>query len=421
MEYKYYKAAMDLIENESIITTEDSDEIFYWDEHEKIYISYETKLKALIQEKFENDATTHKVNEIMNVIRRTTYNKREIFTENLNLIPLQNKIYDFQSNQLIPYTPEHKFLKKHPITLTEIPSDYSNEISEWINTVVETQQDEIMLKEIIGYCFYRALPFQNFFLLVGSGANGKSVYLNILQKMLGHQNISGASLQHLADSNNRFVLAQLYLKNANIFGDLSAKAMKDVGTLKQLTGNDIITSDRKFKGELSFRNYAKIIASCNAIPETSEYSDAFFRRPIIINFPYSFVGKEDRTLFERITTEENLNLFFLDCMNSFKMALEENSLIKNDSIQEKKKTYLHYSNSARAFVEDKLEYAPESELMTHDIYEKYSVFCDSNKLIKKDERQFFVDVYRGFSNRVYKKRKEVSGTRYYVICGLDWK
>lgn len=420
MERHLFELAITIKNQQNIITLDDTDEMFWFSE-KKIYTPAETRLKTYIQEQVGSEVSTHKANEVLNTIRRATYEQRTVFNPPLNLIPLENKIFDFETETLIDYGPEHKFLAKHPIQLTEIPEETTNPISEWLTTITDKQENEVMLKELMGYCFYRAMPFQNFFLLVGSGANGKSVYLNILQEMLGRQNVSGISLQQLADHNNRFITGELYLKNANIFGDLSPTGMKDVGRLKELTGDDVITSDRKFKGVFSFRNYSKIIASCNAIPETPEFSDAFFRRPIIINFPYSFEGKEDRTLFQKLATPENMSLFFLDSIRAFKEAISNNKLIRNESIEEKKKLYLHYSNSARAFIELKLEYDPDSELETQEIYLKYKEFCKAEKLVVRDERWFFIDLYRAFGNRVYKKRRETIGIRSYVICGLFWK
>ena len=411
---------------EEIITFNDTQESFYYNKNTGLYENAEMLIDQIVQFVAKWKTKTHLINEVKASIARQTYVKRELIEGNLNLIPLENMVYNIDNNELIDYSPKHYFFTKHPIDLKQEDLQQEevviNPISKWITNIVETQENEVMLKEMIGYCFYREVPFQNFFLLVGSGANGKSVLLNIIHKMLGHKNVSGVSLQQLADSNNRFSVGNLYLKNANVFGDLPSKALEDVGLLKQLTGNDILTCDRKFKESFSFRNYAKIIASCNAIPETNEYSDAFFRRPIIVKFPYNFEGEgEDRQLFEKLSTPENLKGFFLECIQAFKYALNENQFIKKETTETKKKNYLQYSNSAKSFCEDYLEYDPESELQSHVIFDNYSKYCKNHKLILKDERQFFINLYKAFGNRVYKKRKRDGSMRYYVVVGIDWK
>ncbi len=421
MDYRFFQFSLEMAKKNNLITMEDTEEIFTFDPGKKIYVPAESLLKKNIQKQLHSEVSTHRVNEILNSIRRQTYIDREEFLVDKKYIPLSNKILDFEKMELLDYTPDFYFMKKHPIELTTIPKETNNPISEWLVSVTGTQKDEVMLKEIAGYCFYRGMPFQNFFLLVGAGGNGKSVYLNILQAMLGKENVSGVSLQQLGNPNDRFSSGELYQKNANIFGDLSAKSLTDTGTIKQLTGNDIITCERKFKNAFSFRNYAKLIASCNAVPESPEYSDAWVRRPVIINFPYSFIGREKRNIFEELVTPENLNKFFIECILAFKDALNQNTLIKNESLEEKKNQYLRFSNSAGSFIEERMDYDPEEFLSTEEIYSKYKEYCEENQLVKKDERGFFKTMYKSFNHKVWKKKQQIVGVRQYFIMGVCWK
>ncbi len=418
--------AEQIIEELPIKTLQDTNEIFYWNKETGIYEPADTKLKKLIQTKVEYNTTTRYVNEVMDAIRRFTFIEREAIASNINDVPLQNGVFDFENETMRDYTEQDFFLKKHGLKLfSEPPTEKINagKIEEFISQVTGTQEDEILLKEIIGYCFYRKMPFQNLFLLVGSGGNGKSVYLNILRKMLGGENVSNESLQNLAM--NRFASSNLYLKNANVFGDLSSKSLSDAGQLKLLTGDDVITAEQKFKPPFQFRSYAKIIASCNEVPESPDQSDGWFRRPIIINFPNSFEGKEDRQLFEKLSDPEELSDFFYVCIRAFKDALNDNYLVKKQSISEKKQSYLAYSNSAFAFCQHKLEYDPESELTTEEIYRGYQVYCKNNVLVLKDERQFFQKLYKFYNHKVYKRRKSSmlvgKEIREYYIMGACWK
>ena len=82
----------------------------------------------------------------------------------------------------------------------------------------------------------------------------------------------------------------MYGKLANIDADISKEGLKNTGLLKKLSGNDPIPAENKFLKPFWFQNYAKLILSANEIPETPDDTDAFFRRPVIINMTDQFLG-----------------------------------------------------------------------------------------------------------------------------------
>ena len=177
------------------------------------------------------------------------------------------------------------FLKKIPIKYN--PNADCPKIKEFINQIMR-EEDVVVLQELAGYCLWKDYPIQKAFALVGEGSNGKSTFLRLLTKLLGKENVSSISLQDLV--NNRFAVANLYGKLANIFADLPPEILKDTAKFKMLTGGDIITAEKKFKNPFKFYNYAKLIFSCNRLPVTYDDTTAFFRRWVIINFPNTFDG-----------------------------------------------------------------------------------------------------------------------------------
>jgi putative DNA primase/helicase len=113
----------------------------------------------------------------------------------------------------------------------------------------------------------------------------------------------------------------LYGKLANIYADLPAIALKETGIFKMLTGGDTISGEHKFKPRFYFKNYAKLIFSCNQIPQTPDDSDAFYRRWIIVNFPHQFLDADqntdknlvaDKNLLAKLTTTSELRHIQLD-------------------------------------------------------------------------------------------------------------
>jgi len=408
--------AKEILKQENIITINDTKEIYTYNKKTHLYEPCEPELNTLIQYCTDDKAKTYLVNEVKATIQRLTYINRNQIAQNTDLIPLKNKIYNFKTQKTQEYTPKTIFLTKHETSWINPEKDWNNNpINKFLEEITENQEDITLLKELAGYCFYRKMPFQHFFILVGTGANGKSVYLNILRKMLGEENVSNIALQ---DMNDKFLKIQFYNKNANIFGDLPKKAFDDVGVIKQLTGGDSICADVKFKGAINFYNYAKLISSCNEVPETPDISDGFFRRAVIINFPNSFDGKENRNLLEELTTEQNLSQFFQESITAFKKAIERNNLVRQESIETRKEKYMIYSNSAISFCNYYLDYDPQSELKVDYIYSQYAKYCTEKKVPEKDNVNFFKSLYKYFGHKVWKSRLSNDNERYFVIKGV---
>ena len=413
------------IYNEAIITLDDTDEMFSYNKLTGLYEPCEKVLENTIQLSVGKKTTTHFCNEVLASVRRQTRKKREEIQPPVQYIPLKNCIYNMLENTILPYSDENIFFSKHPIEYLPEEKlaldDLNNPIEKFLEEITEKEEDILLIKEIIGYCFYRGMPFHIIAIFVGTGANGKSTLLNLLQEMIGKENISNETFQAL--TNDKFASAQLENKNANIFFDLPNKSFKDVGILKAASGGDLLKSEKKFQQGHYFKNYAKLIASCNEIPETPDQSDAFYRRWLIINFPNCFEGKENRNLLQELCTEYNKSLFFNHCIDAFRLAMLANAFIRKEGIAEKRTKYNLYSSSPSVFCEKYVEQESGNYIPTKDVYNKYLEFCKAENIQPKNEVWFFKSLYKFFgNNNVWKRRIEVGeGNKECVVEGIWWK
>ncbi len=134
-----------------------------------------------------------------------------------------------------------------------------------------------------------ALPdtsIQKAALMVGEGANGKSVFLSLLRSFIGRDNVSALSLHKI--ESDKFAAARLVGKLANICADLPTAALSGTSMFKALTGGDEINAERKFEGSFEFTPYARLIFSANAPPRSDDASPGFFRRWLVVPFNQVF-------------------------------------------------------------------------------------------------------------------------------------
>jgi putative DNA primase/helicase len=187
------------------------------------------------------------------------------------------------------------------------------------------------------------------------------------------------SLHRLSES--RFSLAELYNKLVNIFADLPSKGLKDVSNLKMLTGGDAITAEKKFQHPFSFYNKAKLIFSTNNLPAMPEDGSAMWRRLVIIDFPYQFVGKrDDRHILEKMTTEKELSGLLNLALMNLKELKERGDFTYNKSLSDVRRLYLFRSDPVRVFVEEKCTQLSDTWISKEDLYQAFVGFCKEYRL-----------------------------------------
>ena len=270
--------AKDLIERYDFATMEDTNEICIY--REGVYVP---RGRAFIQENAKRELgenfSTHKVNEIINWISFSTFVKRASFDRDCSTINRLNGLINIDTLEFKEHTPRY-------LSLIQLPVFYYQDaqcprIQQFFHEVLNPE-DVPLVEEMFGYCLLRDYRLHKAFLLQGSGNNGKTTLLNLLQRFLGARNCSNVSLGELA--NDRFAPAQLFGKMANIFADLPWQALRETGIFKALVGQDRITAQKKFERAFEFTNYAKLLFSCNYVPITYDLSPAFFSRWIIIGY-----------------------------------------------------------------------------------------------------------------------------------------
>ena len=157
--------------------------------------------------------------------------------------------------------------------------------------------------------------------------------LGILKALLGRYNTSSEGLQRILENN--FAPARLYGKLANIDADISKEDLKNTGLLKKITGNDTVSLEEKFKTAFDANLFAKLVFSGNQMPETSDETDAFFSRPIIINYQRQFaVSEQDPYLTDKLTTEIEMSGLLNLLVSRLARVLESGISGSDESIED---------------------------------------------------------------------------------------
>lgn len=166
------------------------------------------------------------------------------------------------------------------------PTAHSAEVDQFLrSSIPDAGQCEMML-EYLGLVLARwDLSMQSYLFQLGGGSNGKGLIQDVLRALCGEA-VSSISLGHLAS--NQFAAAHLVDSAVNIVGDESASILKDSSKLKQLTGGDAMSMEVKFRMAYAAVPKTKLIFSLNQLPRITDFTNGFFRRPLIVEFPSVF-------------------------------------------------------------------------------------------------------------------------------------
>jgi len=357
------------------------------------------------------------VSEVIELIRvRTAVYRDEIDNnpKNKYIINMKNGLYNIKTGELTAHTEEYISLRQIPVNYN--PAANAPKFRKFMSEVV-TPEDAQVLLEFIGYSLIFDMKHDQAIMLQGTGANGKSILLQFIIALHGEENICSTSLQRLCE--DRFALSELYGKPLNVFADLSDDGIKDDAMFKNVSSGDMITAQKKFGQPFQFRSSARQIYSVNDVPPVNKKTFAFFRRWILLCFPYTFVDnpapntderKIDKGLLDALLNPEELSGAFNLAIECMKRMLSNGKYSYASTVADVTELYTLKSDPVKAFT-DRYTDASDGHISVQEMYEKYVRWSKykglkiltSQRLTRRLKNLGFVESkpYDDYGSRIY--------------------
>ena len=414
--------AQEIITSGNFKTFRDNEAIYYF--NGGVYVrNGETRIKEIIHERLKGEESSQFCGEVIGKVQRGTYLDRSSFSDHEeHKIVIQNGILDLDTIELSSHTPDWLTLTKFPVRFDKDAK--CPKIMKFIEEVAR-QDDVLVLQEWVGYNLWIfGYPAQKAMLLVGEGGNGKSTFIGLLEALVGRENRSAVSLHELEE--NRFAKHDLYGKAANLYPDLPDKDLKSTGIFKMLTGGDPIRAEDKNVRAFTYHNVAKLTFSCNTVPKVPEDSTAYFRRWLIIEFPYSFEGsdKEDKDLKEKIISDPAEMSGFLNWALEGLRRLRSNGwhFSNGKTVETVREDYIVRSDPYKAFALHCIKEEANGEAKKDDLYQAYRDHCVIHKVAIRSRDAFFKnfkDQFRPGLLSDYRPSKEENPERPRMFKGIS--
>jgi len=412
-----------------------------------IYVEHaETYVKEFLRDVLGIFYEKQILNMTLDKLEADTFIDQDVFFPSedylLDKICVQNGVLNLNTKELEKFSPDYFFFSKLPVYYS--PDSKCEIIIDFFKEVLECKEDVRVMQEFFGYLLHRSYNLSaKGVMMNGDGRNGKGKTLEIIRRFIGAENTSSVPLQKLSE--DKYSLSELHNKLANIGGDLSDKYIDDDSMYKTLTGKDTINANRKYKVDIQFVNYAKMIFSCNKLPSFKDMTTSIWNRWILFEFNKVFADKEDfdnlsnekfmekykkeknnrntkiadTDLISKLITNETLSGLLNWALDGLKRLKIQSGFSLSPAQTDVKKRWMRKANSLYAFIEDNCEIEYENYIIKSVFRTDYNEYCKIHKIpILSDKKIKYTLEQFG----VFEDRKSIdSGVREHIWNGINVK
>ena len=215
-----------------------------------------------------------------------------------NLVPVNNGIFNFDTKQLLPFTPDKVFLTKCrvdyvPNAVSPVIHNQDDgtdwELETWMKELSDDPGVPELFWEIMGAIIRPNVRWnKSAWFYNDRGENGKGTLCALMRNLCGHGNHAGIKLD---DFSKEFLLEPLIRVSAVITDENDTEVYIDrVANLKAVITNDIIQVNRKFKKPIAYQFRGFMVQCINGMPKVRDKSDSFYRRQLFVPFRKCFTG-----------------------------------------------------------------------------------------------------------------------------------
>lgn len=334
-----------------------------------------------------------------------------------NLINFKNGLYDLNNNALMPHSPYYFTINQINANINWDPVRIGA-VDRFLDKIsCENIGRKKAILQMIGYSMTSSVEMQKAFVLYGKTAgNGKSTLLEIIERLIGSENVSHVTLQDFVS--NRFSVSEIKGKLVNMVSEMTKEFLKDSSVFKQIVTGDTTTVEEKFKDRHTIKPYAKHIFTANELPKVADTSNGYFRRLFIIPFEAVFTDLEKINFnFKELITEQALDYLAAIALQEYIIARREHAFINEEESKNIIETYKMESNTVIAYLYDKdrMRCLLRSGRVRkrNEVFADYINYCKDSGYIHKGRNKFYEEVeatglvqkgvYNGYDTYIFDK------------------
>ena len=254
------------------------------------------------------------------------------------------------------------------------PTAYDKNVNDFIDFICCGRKDmRVVIEEILGHILLvNKFPHKIFF-LTGSGANGKSTFVEMITKFAGDL----SSHVDIANFDDGTSLASLVGKIVNVADDVDAIYLEKSKNLKTMASGNTVGARAIYSQPITLKNTATLIFTANEPPVFKDKSDGIGRRLVII--PFENKVKERIYNLDELLSTDNAKSYLLNLALAGVKRIYDNKLEMSTSETIVNATNQYYldNDSVLAYLND---YGAINNNPVGTVYEAYTEYCEESNL-----------------------------------------
>lgn len=334
------------------------------------------------------------------------------FDANPMLFNVQNGTVDLETGVLLPHDPGHFITKMSPI---EFDPDVTCPIWEaFLYRVMDGDKEMIeWLQRAVGYSVTGLSREQVFFLLHGSGRNGKSTFVSTVNHILGdyyvHAEETAFIQTRFEQRGHREDITRLAGSRFVGYNEIPINARLHESLIKSLVGGDPVTARGAYeKHSLQFVPGFKIWMYVNHQPYVTGQDEGIWRR--FIKVPFDIIipeAEKDDNLGEKLKAEATGILAW--CIRGCQAWQQRKLRPLPSRIAEATEIARTDSDVLNDFLEDWCERGADHKIVSQTLFKAYETWCWENSGKPYDKLLF----YRMMDDRGFKKRRAAGNQHHF--------
>lgn len=359
-------------------TVEDGDQVVVYTGTHWKFLS-DRVIRGWCASKVDPEPNTTELNEFLGRLKAYNItNLASLHAKRDGYLNFSNCILNINTGEMLPHSPDFGFFDVR--TFAYDPHAKAPTFRKFLMEICEDDEEVTdLLEEYIGYCISGdACWLQKALVMVGDGANGKSVLMETMGQLVGEDSHAAIPIQDLEKDTLRHYLVN---KLFNYSEETSIRALSDSSLFKTLVSGGLMTVKQLYVQPYIIKNRAKLVLSANNMPASQDRSDGLLRRLIIVPMNATFKpgdGKHDAFIGDKL--REELPGICNRVMEAYRRTKERGFLHEPDKVKASMYEYIQGSDPVAYFYANHVIEEEDSIVSVRDMYDAFTQICEINNM-----------------------------------------